>query len=426
MDNKNNKKNKSLGELFEIARRSITTYSDPISPPVKMVNDRSPVVELVNGLLQEALENNASDIHVEPGHKLGRLRYRIYGRLEEIYDEISMELYSNVISRIKIMCQLNIAENRLPQDGRFSYEFGQQTIDVRVSIVPLIKGEKVVMRLLNRSAGFMDIDSLDFSPENRERFIGLCREASGAVLMVGPVNSGKTTTLYGALHYLNDSQKNIVTIEDPVEYQLEGINQIQVNTRLKLDFEEALRAVLRQDYDILAIGEVRSEEVAKILIKSGLTGHLVFGSVHTSSAAKAIFRLREMGIKPFMLAIALRGIVAQRLLPRLCPHCCQAYDILPDSDLARTLGEAYEPGMWLYHRRGCDRCNGRGVKGRVAIQEILVMDSRLQQCITREASLQELEEEIMQTGMKAMWLDGVDKAKAGLVELEEVLRVCSE
>ena len=171
MDNKNNKKNKSLGELFEIARRSITTYSDPISPPVKMVNDRSPVVELVNGLLQEALENNASDIHVEPGHKLGRLRYRIDGRLEEIYDEISMELYSNVISRIKIMCQLNIAENRLPQDGRFSYEFGQQVIDVRVSIVPLIKGEKVVMRLLNRSAGFMDIDSLDFSPENRERFI---------------------------------------------------------------------------------------------------------------------------------------------------------------------------------------------------------------------------------------------------------------
>lgn len=426
MDNKNNKKNKSLGELFEIARRSITTYSDPISPPVKMVNDRSPVVELVNGLLQEALENNASDIHVEPGDRVGRLRYRIDGHLEEIYDEISMELYSNVISRIKIMCQLNIAENRLPQDGRFSYEFGQQTIDVRVSIVPLIKGEKVVMRLLNRSAGFMDIDSLDFSPENRERFIGLCREASGAVLMVGPVNSGKTTTLYGALHYLNDSQKNIVTIEDPVEYQLEGINQIQVNTRLKLDFEEALRAVLRQDYDILAIGEVRSEEVAKILIKSGLTGHLVFGSVHTSSAAKAIFRLREMGIKPFMLAIALRGIVAQRLLPRLCPHCCQAYDILPDSDLARTLGEAYEPGMWLYHRRGCDRCNGRGVKGRVAIQEILVMDSRLQQCITREASLQELEEEIMQTGMKAMWLDGVDKAKAGLVELEEVLRVCSE
>ena len=426
MDNKNNKKNKTLGELFEIARRSITTYSDPISPPVKMVNDRSPVVELVNGLLQEALENNASDIHVEPGHKLGRLRYRIDGRLEEIYDEISMELYSNVISRIKIMCQLNIAENRLPQDGRFSYEFGQQTIDVRVSIVPLIKGEKVVMRLLNRSAGFMDIDSLDFSPENRERFIGLCREASGAVLMVGPVNSGKTTTLYGALHYLNDSQKNIVTIEDPVEYQLEGINQIQVNTKLKLDFEEALRAVLRQDYDILAIGEVRSEEVAKILIKSGLTGHLVFGSVHTSSAAKAIFRLREMGIKPFMLAIALRGIVAQRLLPRLCPHCCQAYDILPDSDLARTLGEAYEPGMWLYHRRGCDRCNGRGVKGRVAIQEILVMDSRLQQCISREASLQELEEEIMQTGMKSMWLDGVDKAKAGLVELEEVLRVCSE
>ncbi|WP_051533616.1 GspE/PulE family protein [Anaerovibrio sp. RM50] len=420
------KNKKSFKELFDTAKRSAATYNAPMAIPVKTVNDRSPVVELVNNILQEALEQNASDIHVEPGNVVGRLRYRIDGNLETVYDQIPMELYSNVISRIKIMCQLNIAENRLPQDGRFSYSFGQQEIDVRVSIVPLIKGEKAVLRLLNRAGGFMDIDSLDFSQENKEKFMGLCREPSGAVIMAGPVNSGKTTTLYGALHYLNDSAKNIVTIEDPVEYQLYGINQMQVNTKIKLDFEEALKAVLRQDYDILAIGEVRSHEVAKMLVKSSLTGHLVFATVHTSSAVKVIYRLLDMGIKPFLLAIALRGIVAQRLVPRLCPHCCEVYDVLPDSSIAKALGDNYEPGLLLYRRCGCDKCRGRGIRGRVAIQELLIIDSDLQQCISYGPTLGELEEAIKNTDMKTMWEDGIEKAKAGLVEIEEIIRICNE
>ena len=384
------------------------------------------MVELVNSIVEEALVQNASDIHVEPGTIAGRLRYRIDGKLETVYDEIPMELYSNVISRIKIMCQLNIAENRLPQDGRFSYENMDKEIDVRVSIVPLINGEKAVLRLLNRAGVFMDIDSLDFSVENKAKFLGLCQEASGAVIIAGPVNSGKTTTLYGALHYLNNPAKNIVTIEDPVEYQLQGINQVQVNTKIKLDFEDILKAVLRQDYDVLAIGEVRSDEVSRMLVKSSLTGHLVFATIHTSSAAKVIYRLLDMGIKPFLLAIALKGIVAQRLVPRLCPHCSEAYDVLPESQLARRMGANYEPGLWLYRRRGCEKCKGRGIKGRVAIQEVLMIDSELQQCISSRPPIGQLEEAIKNAAMKTMWEDGIEKAKEGLVEIHEVARVCSE
>ena len=420
------KNRKSFKELFDAAKRSTTTYPAPISVPVKIVNDHSPVVELVNRIVEEALVQNASDIHVEPGTIAGRLRYRIDGKLETVYDEIPMELYSNVISRIKIMCQLNIAENRLPQHGRFSYENMDKEIDVRVSIVPLINGEKAVLRLLNRAGVFMDIDSLDFSVENKAKFLGLCQENSGAVIIAGPVNSGKTTTLYGALHYLNNPAKNIVTIEDPVEYQLQGINQVQVNTKIKLDFEDILKAVLRQDYDVLAIGEVRSDEVSRMLVKSSLTGHLVFATIHTSSAAKVIYRLLDMGIKPFLLAIALKGIVAQRLVPRLCPHCCEAYDVLPESQLARRMGANYEPGLWLYRRRGCEKCKGRGIKGRVAIQEVLMIDSELQQCISSRPTIGELEETIKKAAMKTMWEDGIEKAKEGLVEIQEVARVCSE
>lgn len=417
---------KSFKELFDAAKRSTTTYPAPTAVPVKIVNDHSPVVELVNRIVEEALVQNASDIHVEPGTIAGRLRYRIDGKLETVYDEIPMELYSNVISRIKIMCQLNIAENRLPQDGRFSYENVDNEIDVRVSIVPLINGEKAVLRLLNRADVFMDIDSLDFSVENKAKFLGLCQEASGAVIIAGPVNSGKTTTLYGALHYLNNPAKNIVTIEDPVEYQLQGINQVQVNTKIKLDFEDILKAVLRQDYDVLAIGEVRSDEVSRMLVKSSLTGHLVFATIHTSSAAKVIYRLLDMGIKPFLLAIALKGIVAQRLVPRLCPHCCEAYDVLSESQIARRMGAKYEPGLWLYRRRGCEKCKGRGIKGRVAIQEVLTIDSELQQCISSRPTIGELEEAIKNAAMKTMWEDGIEKAKEGLVEIQEVARVCSE
>ena len=417
--------NNKLEELIGAARRS-TAVHRATNPPVAGGEVHSPVVELVTYILTDALRQNASEIHIEPGRTGGRLRYRIDGALTTIGPPVPTELYGSIISRLKIMCRLNIAETRLPQDGRCSYQYGDQEIDVRVSVVPLIRGEKMVLRLLNRASRFLSLDSLQLSQENQNRFVSLCREPSGAIIMAGPVNSGKTTALYGALHYLNDSGRNIVSIEDPVEYQLEGINQLQVNTRIGLDFEEALQAVLRQDYDILAIGEIRSDAVAQMLIRAALTGHLVFATIHTAEAAKVIYRLLEMGIKPYLLAVALKGIVAQRLVPRLCPDCRQVYQPDEGSDVARFLGQGYEPGMKLFHRGGCAKCRGRGVRGRLAIQEIMLISESVQRCIINRADGRMLGQAIRESGMGTMQEDGIKKARAGLVEIEEIMKVCEE
>ena len=414
--------NKKLEDLLAVAQRDNTASREihfPQAPTHMEV--KSPLMEVVDYIIEDALGRGASDIHVEPGETMGRLRYRIDGILETMIPPIPMELYGNIISRLKIMCRLNIAEYRLPQDGRFSYEYFGKKIDVRVSIVPLINGEKAVLRLLNRAERFISIDGLDLTAKNKEQLIELCHRSGGAVIIAGPVNSGKTTTLYGVLDLLNNSQKNIITLEDPVEYQLKGINQLQINTKIKLDFSDALKATLRQDYDVLAVGEVRSSEVADLLVRASLAGHLVLATIHTSSAAKVIYRMLEMRIKPYLLGIAIKGIVAQRLLPRLCPVCCSTYLVEPDSPVARFLGEEFRPGMQLYHRQGCDKCNGKGVKGRIALHEILVIDEKVQECITNRCSLAELEQAINKKGMISIRQDGIAKAVAGLVEIEAVM-----
>ncbi|MBR2142381.1 GspE/PulE family protein [Anaerovibrio sp.] len=416
--------NKKLEDLLAVAQRDNTASREihfPQAPTHMEV--KSPLMEVVDYIIEDALGRGASDIHVEPGETMGRLRYRIDGILETMIPPIPMELYGNIISRLKIMCRLNIAEYRLPQDGRFSYEYFGKKIDVRVSIVPLINGEKAVLRLLNRAERFISIDGLDLTAKNKEQLIELCHRSGGAVIIAGPVNSGKTTTLYGVLDLLNNSQKNIITLEDPVEYQLKGINQLQINTKIKLDFSDALKATLRQDYDVLAVGEVRSSEVADLLVRASLAGHLVLATIHTSSAAKVIYRMLEMGIKPYLLGIAIKGIVAQRLLPRLCPDCCSTYLVEPDSPVARFLGEEFRPGMQLYHRQGCDKCNGKGVKGRIALHEILVIDEKIQECITNRCSLAELEQAINEKGMISIKQDGIAKALAGLVEIEAVMEI---
>lgn len=414
--------NKKLEDLLAVAQQDNTASRERHFPqaPTHM-EVKSPLMEVVDYIIEDALGRGASDIHVEPGETMGRLRYRIDGILETMIPPIPMELYGNIISRLKIMCRLNIAEYRLPQDGRFSYEYFGKKIDVRVSIVPLINGEKAVLRLLNRAERFISIDGLDLTAKNKEQLIELCHRSGGAVIIAGPVNSGKTTTLYGVLDLLNNSQKNIITLEDPVEYQLKGINQLQINTKIKLDFSDALKATLRQDYDVLAVGEVRSSEVADLLVRASLAGHLVLATIHTSSAAKVIYRMLEMGIKPYLLGIAIKGIVAQRLLPRLCPVCCSPYLVEPDSPVARFLGEEFRPGMQLYHRQGCDKCNGKGVKGRIALHEILVIDEKVQECITNRCSLAELEQAINKKGMISIKQDGIAKALAGLVEIEAVM-----
>lgn len=414
--------NKKLEDLLAVAQRDNTASRERhfLQAPTHM-EVKSPLMEVVDYIIEDALGRGASDIHVEPGETMGRLRYRIDGILETMISPIPMELYGNIISRLKIMCRLNIAEYRLPQDGRFSYEYFGKKIDVRVSIVPLINGEKAVLRLLNRAERFISIDGLDLTAKNKEQLIELCHRSGGAVIIAGPVNSGKTTTLYGVLDLLNNNQKNIITLEDPVEYQLKGINQLQINTKIKLDFSDALKATLRQDYDVLAVGEVRSSEVADLLVRASLAGHLVLATIHTSSAAKVIYRMLEMGIKPYLLGIAIKGIVAQRLLPRLCPDCCSTYLVEPDSPVARFLGEEFRPGMQLYHRLGCDKCNGKGVKGRIALHEILVIDEKVQECITNRCSLAELEQAINKKGMISIRQDGIAKAVAGLVEIEAVM-----
>lgn len=416
--------NKKLEDLLAVAQRDNTASRERHFPqaPTHM-EVKSPLMEVVDYIIEDALGRGASDIHVEPGETMGRLRYRIDGILETMIPPIPMELYGNIISRLKIMCRLNIAEYRLPQDGRFSYEYFGKKIDVRVSIVPLINGEKAVLRLLNRAERFISIDGLDLTAKNKEQLIELCHRSGGAVIIAGPVNSGKTTTLYGVLDLLNNSQKNIITLEDPVEYQLKGINQLQINTKIKLDFSDALKATLRQDYDVLAVGEVRSSEVADLLVRASLAGHLVLATIHTSSAAKVIYRMLEMGIKPYLLGIAIKGIVAQRLLPRLCPDCCSTYLVELDSPVARFLGEEFRPGMRLYHRQGCDKCDGKGVKGRIALHEILVIDEKIQECITNRCSLAELEQAINKKGMISIKQDGIAKALAGLVEIEAVMEI---
>ena len=416
--------NNNLSELLLAARRSTGSAPRPRLEPGPI--DTAPVVRLVNGLIEAALLQDASDIHIEPGPVTGRVRYRVNGCLELVAEAIPMALYGHIISRLKILARLNIAETRLPQDGRFSYEFQQQNIDIRVSVVPLIVGEKAVLRLLNRRSLFMDMDALQLSAHNRDKLVRICNQPGGAIIFAGPVNSGKTTVLYSVLHLLNCGDKNIVTIEDPVEYQLPGINQLQVNAKLRLDFEEALSAVLRQDYDVLAIGEIRSDRVAEMMLKASLAGHLVLATIHTAQAAKVIYRLLDMGLKPYLLGIALKGIVAQRLVPKLCPACRQAYTVEQDSPVARFLGKSYRSGVQLYHRQGCDQCQGRGIQGRLAVQEILMVDDKLQECISRRPSWPVLQKVIAGLGLDTLKDDGITKALAGWVEIEEIMQINGE
>ncbi|MCR5177037.1 MAG: GspE/PulE family protein [Anaerovibrio sp.] len=420
MELKNN--NDGLEQLFSAAHRSTGNGINREQRGIKG-SVGSPVVELVDKLVQDALLRDASDIHIEPGNTCGRVRYRINGLLEIVFRNINPELYSHIISRIKIMGRMNIAETRLPQDGRFSYEYKGQEIDVRISVVPLIVGEKAVLRLLNRGSRFMEVTGLGLSPENEKVFMDLCRDGIGGVIFAGPVNSGKTTALYAALYLLNNTAKNIVTIEDPVEYRLQGINQIQVNSKIKLDFEEALEAVLRQDYDALAIGEVRNSNVANILIKSSLAGHLVFATIHTSRAVKVIYRLLNMGIEPYYLAAALRGIIAQRLVPRLCQYCRKSYIVEPESEIADFLGDDYHEGLILYRKHGCERCGGRGIDGRIAIHEILRFSRALRECIGSDPHADEMQKAIADSGMITMERDGFLKATKGLVEIEEIMKL---
>lgn len=382
----------------------------------------APLIRLINALLTQALREGASDIHIEPFESRSVVRLRIDGTLRDLI-EPARALHAAIVSRVKIMAQLDIAEKRLPQDGRIALRAAGKPIDVRVSTIPTGHGERVVLRLLDKQAGRLDLSRLGMDDATLAQMDALIREPHGIVLMTGPTGSGKTTTLYAGLSRLDPKALNIMTVEDPIEYDLDGINQTQTNSRIDMSFARALRTILRQDPDVIMIGEVRDLETAQIAVQASLTGHLVFTTLHTNDAVSAVTRLIDMGIEPFLLASSLIGIGAQRLVRRLCLECRRplATDAVP----LRSLGLA-APGGHFYAPHGCPACNRSGYKGRTGIYELLTVDDGLRKLIHDRASEQTLREYASAHGMGSLRDDGMRLAAEGTVSLEEVLRVTRE
>lgn len=379
----------------------------------------SPIINLINGLIQRAVRDGASDIHIEPSRKGCRIRFRIDGVLYQAMN-LPLDTHPALISRLKVMASLDIAERRLPQDGRIQVYTSGRTIDLRFSSLPGILGEKVVLRVLDRRVSLLDIEKLGMSPSNLDSFKTLLGRSFGLVLVTGPTGSGKTTTLYAALDYLNSVDKSIVTIEDPVEYQLDVINQNQVREEVGLNFARVLRHVLRQDPDIVMVGEIRDRETAEIAVQAALTGHLVLSTLHTNDSVGAITRLLDMGVEPFLLSSALIGVIAQRLVRTVCPECRTSY-VAPPGSLTRYGVEAH-PQIRLVRGRGCRACYDSGYKGRLAIYEILPCDSTTQRLMIATPSREALAAHLTERGIATLFNAGLQQALSGRTTIEEITR----
>ena len=351
------------------------------------------------------------------------MRYRIDGVLHDI-ESIPKKLQAAIVSRIKIIAKLNIAERRLPQDGRIRIKIGEKEIDIRVSTIPVLYGESVVMRLLDKESIVIDLDILGFSPQTLSAFEQLIKKPNGIILVTGPTGSGKTTTLYGALDKINSPDRKIITVEDPVEYQLKGVNQVQVKPQIGLNFANTLRHIVRQDPDIIMIGEVRDLETAEIAIQSALTGHLVFSTLHTNDAPSAITRLLDMGVENFLLSSTIRGILAQRLVRVICPDCKEADPSTVDKEQLTMLG--IKSDTTLYRGKRCEKCSYTGYHGRLGIFELLLVDDDIRTLILRSSDSNQIREAARMHGMKTLFEDGAEKVKAGMTTLSEVLRVTQE
>jgi type IV pilus assembly protein PilB len=387
-----------------------------------MLGEDAPVVRLVNSIISQAIVEGASDIHIEPMEDSVRVRYRIDGILHE-KQRLSKKIQPGIIARFKIISNMDIAERRIPQDGRISLKFEGRPVDFRVSSLPSIFGEKIVLRILDKTSSIKPLEQLGFSHENLEKFKHIIGQPYGMILISGPTGSGKTTTLYSILNTLNTPTKNIITVEDPVEYQLKGINQVQVNDKAGLTFANALRAILRQDPNIILIGEIRDRETAQIAIEAALTGHLVLSTIHTNDSASIPTRLIDMGIEPFLVASSLIGATAQRLVRKICPKCKEPQT--PSKEVLEHLGFRVDEGVTFYKGAGCDNCNHTGYKGRVAISEILPITPEIQRLILKQASSKEILTEAKRLGMKTLLDDALMKAAEGVTTLEEVIRVVS-
>jgi len=387
--------------------------------------DAAPVVKLVNGVLARAADENASDVHFEPQAKEMLVRFRHDGVLHEIMS-IPKRLQAGVVSRLKIMADLDIAERRVPQDGRIGLTVGGRPIDMRVAALPTVYGEKIVIRLLDRSNVMLRLEELGFSDAALVRYRKSFTKPYGAVLVTGPTGSGKSTTLYGTLNILNTSEKNIITIEDPVEYRLAGINQVQINPKAGLTFASGLRSILRCDPDVIMVGEIRDKETAQIAVESALTGHLVLSTLHTNDAPGALSRLTEMGVEPFLTASAVDCVVAQRLVRRLCAHCKESY--APTEEMLQRLEFPEEAvNKWseltLHRATGCPRCNNTGYKGRVGIYEIMLVSEAIERLIVERKSADEIGRVAQAEGMVGLREDGLERVLQGLTSVEEISRV---
>lgn len=410
----------SYQRLLHRLVQSVRTGSASRALPRQGEPGRVPVVEFVDRMIAEALRLRASDIHIEPFEGAVRIRYRVDGSLLETHAPIPREVHAFLLARLKVMAHLESVERRVAQDGRISYvpPEGGEAVDLRLATLPLLAGEKAVLRILNRSHTLLSVGNLGFSVQNEMLFRRLCHQPGGMVLITGPVNSGKTTTLYAALSEINTPERNIMTIEDPPEYRIEGVNQIQVNKKTGMTYAAGLRAMLRSDIDEIVLGEIRDAETAEIAVRAALTGHLLFSTLHTKDALGAVFRLLDMGVPAYLLAAALTGVVAQRLVRRLCPHCRE-----PSEEMLPAWAEGASSTGRLWRAAGCAACGGTGFSGRLALQELLVVDAALQQAIVHRAGLEEMRELAKRQGMRTLAEDGIEKALQGRTTLSEVVRV---
>ena len=408
-----------LGDELDLASLA---DSVPETEDLMEQEDDAPIIRLINALLTEAVKVNASDIHIETFEKRLVVRFRVDGVLREVVQP-KRQLAPLLVSRIKVMAKLDIAEKRVPQDGRISIRVGGREIDVRVSTMPSNAGERVVLRLLDKQAGRLDLTHLGMAGNDLKRMSSIITKPHGIILVTGPTGSGKTTTLYASLTQLNDASRNILTVEDPIEYQLEGIGQTQVNTKVEMTFARGLRAMLRQDPDVVMVGEIRDLETAEIAVQASLTGHLVLSTLHTNTAIGAVTRLQDMGIEPFLISSALLGLLAQRLVRVLCPHCKEAYR--PDAGECELMDLDQANPPQIYRAVGCEHCNHLGYAGRTGIYELVVVDDELRTLIHNNASEQEMTRHARKHGA-GIREDGRRKVLEGATTIEEVLRVTRE
>ena len=403
---------------------SLSRLIDEIPKTEDLLDSASdaPIIRLINGMIAEAVRTSASDVHVEPYEDRVSIRYRIDGVLRETVS-VSQKLASPLVSRIKVMARLDISEKRVPQDGRLTITLGGKAVDVRVSTLPSRYGERVVLRLLDNSQARYSLDDLGMPADMLADVRKALAQPNGIVLVTGPTGAGKTTTLYAGLNLLNDATRNVLTVEDPVEYAIDGIGQTQVNAKVGMTFAAGLRAILRQDPDIVMVGEIRDVETAQTAVQASLTGHLVLSTVHTNSAVAAIARLRDMGVESYLLASTLTAILAQRLVRRLCPHCREAYD--PDAGELELLGLPANTDAKLYRPVGCSHCNQLGYEGRTGIYELVMVDDAMRRLIHDDVRDADMAEHAFDN-RKTLFDNGVDLVLNGTTSLSEVLRVCRE